>query len=62
MTFQISILFTNGRTIRKVMGGVGGEALGEKKQKKIRATENAREKINAKKIPKKKIHTLDWLH
>ena len=53
MTFQISILFTNGRTIRKVMGG-GGEALGEKNKKKIRATENVREKINAKKIPKKK--------
>ena len=32
MTFQISILFTNGRTIRKVMGG-GGEAFGGKKQK-----------------------------
>ena len=55
MTFQISILFTNGRTIRKVMGGGGGrEALGEKNKKKIRATENVREKINAKKIPKKK--------
>ena len=64
MTLQISILFTNGRTIRKVMGGGGGGGgpWGKKKQKKIRATENAREKINAKKIPKKKIHTLDWLH
>ena len=59
MTFQISILFTNGRTIRKVMGG---EALGEKKPKKIRAAENVREKINAKIIPKKKIYTLDGLH
>ena len=35
-------------------GGGGGEALGEKNKKKIRATENVREKINAKKIPKKK--------
>ena len=44
-------------------GGGGGGALGEKKnKKKIRATENVREKINAKKIPKKKIHTLDGLH
>lgn len=57
MTFQISILFTNGRTIRKVIW----EALGEKNKKKIRATENVREKINAKKIPKKKIQTLDGL-
>ena len=39
-------------------GGVGGK----KNKKKIRATENVREKINAKKIPKKKIHTLDGLH
>ena len=62
MTFQISILFTNGRTIRKVMGG--GRALGEKKQnkKKIRARENVCKKFNAKKIPKKKIHSLDELH
>ena len=56
MTFQISILFTNGRTIRKVMGG-WGEAFGGKKTKKqkIRATENVREKINAKKTPPKKV-------
>ena len=57
MTLQISILFTNGRTIEKSDGGGGGggrEALGEKNKKKIRATENVREKINAKKIPKKK--------
>ena len=64
MTFQISILFTNGRTIRKVMGRGGwGEAFGGKNtQKTIRARENVRKKINAKKIPKKKIHTLDGLH
>ena len=58
MTLQISILFTNGRTIEKSDGGGGGVggrgALGEKNKKKIRATENVREKINAKKIPKKK--------
>ena len=37
-------------------------ALGGKNKKKIRATENVREKISAKKIPKKNIHTLDGLH
>ena len=62
MAFQISILFLNGRTIRKVMGGGEGVALGGKNKKKIRATENVREKISAKKIPKKNIHTLDGLH
>ena len=56
MTFQISILFTNGRTIRKVMGEWGGGVRGKKiKKQKIRATENVREKINAKKNPKKKV-------
>ena len=65
MTFQISILFTNGRIIRKVMGGGGGGGGGDKKKqkkKKILARENVCKKINAKKIPKKKIHTLDELH
>ena len=62
MTFQISILFTNGRTIREVMGGGGGVGGKKTKKKKIRARENVCKKINAKKIPKKKIHTLDELH
>jgi len=43
-------LWNNGRTIRKVMGGVG------KKTKKIHASENAKKKIRAKKVVKKKIH------
>ena len=44
-------------------GGGGGGGWGKKKKKKkIRARENVCKKINAKKIPKKKIHTLDELH
>jgi len=42
---------------RKVMGGGVGE-----KPKIIRARENVPKKIDAKKIPKKNIHTLDGLH
>ena len=41
-----------GRTIREVMGGGGGWG---KKQKKIRASENAKKLIHAKKKVKKKI-------
>ena len=65
MTFQISILFTNGRTIRKVMGGGGwgGGVRGKKtKKQKIRATENVREKNQCKEKPPKKGHNLDGLH
>jgi len=41
-------LLNNGRTIRKMMGGVG------KKQKQIHANESAKKKIRAKRVVKKK--------
>ena len=62
MTFQISILFTNGRTIRKVMEGWGGgggggggaeEALGEENKKKIRARKMSVKKSMQRKSQRK---------